>query len=438
MNLLVTTLAVTALASSAAPQTAQPQPAGAPVTLADAYRAATSADPRARQLVLEEEQAALRLRTLETERLPSLRVEARGQHQSDVASFPLRDASGMPLITPAKTTADAFVGLEQRILDPTRAARAAVVRAELVEARARVEAALFGLRQEVDEAFFAAASAGARAGAIAIRIAALEQLKAVADARVREGAALPGEARAIEAAILMRRQDHLQATLARRAGLDRLSRLTAGAISRDSALDVSPALAASFAGARARLADARSRPEYAVFDATRETLRRREDAVAAADDPRVSAFARAGAGRPGLNFIDDGFNAYWLAGVQLQWAPWSWGARAREREALGIAQQVVATEAAAFSARLARTVDAGLTEVERLEGALALDEQIVALRRQIEEETRIRWEARVISLAEYLDRSGELLDAELAREERRVALDAARARLLTAAGVEVK
>lgn len=427
-------LMMVASASPDAPQT----PAGTPVTLAAAYRAATDADPRARQLALEAEQAALRLRTLETERLPSLRVEARGQHQSDVASFPLRDPSGMPLITPAKTTADAFVGIEQRLFDPTRAARAAVVRAELGEARARVEAALFGLRQEVDEAFFAAASAGARGGAIAIRIAALEQLKAVADARVREGAALAGEARAIEAAILMRRQDQLHATLARRTALDRLALLTDGAIGRDSVLDGSAALTSAFAGARARLADARSRPEYAVFDATAERLRRQEEVVGAADDPRVSAFARAGAGRPGLNFIDDGFNAYWLAGVQLQWAPWSWGSRARERESLGIARQIVATEAAAFSARLARTVDAGLAEVERLEGALVLDDQIVALRRQIEEEARIRWEARVIGLSEYLDRSGELLDAELAREERRVALDAARARLLTAAGVEVK
>lgn len=433
MSQLILALVV-ASASAAAPQ----EPANAPVTLSGAYRAAADADPRARQLALEADQAALRLRTLETERLPSLRVEARGQHQSDVASFPLRDSSGMPLITPAKTTADAFVGIEQRLVDPSRAARAAVVRAELDEARARVESALFGLRQEVDDAFFAAASAGARAGAIAIRIAALERLKSVADARVREGAALPREARAIEAAILMRRQDQLQATLARRTALDRLALLTGGAIRRDSVLDASPALASAFAGTRARLADARSRPEYAVFDTTTEKLRRQEDAVGAADDPRVSAFARAGAGRPGLNFIDDGFNAYWLAGVQLQWTPWSWGARARERESLGIARQIVASEAAAFSARLVRTVDAGLTEVERLEGALALDDRIVALRREIEDETRIRWEARVIGLAEYLDRSGELLDAELAREQRRVALDAARARLLTAAGVEVK
>ena len=433
MSPLVLALAVVS-ASGAPPQEARE----APVTLARAYRAAADADPRARQLALEAEQATLRLRTLETERLPSLRLEARGQHQSDVASFPLRDPSGMPLITPPKTTADAFIGLEQRLFDPSRAARAAIVRAELGEARARVEAALFALRQEVDDAFFAAASAGARAGAIAIRIAALERLKTVADARVREGAALPGEARGIEAAILMRRQDQLQASLARRVALDRLALITGGAVRRDSVLDASAALAAAFAGARERLADARSRPEYAVFDATIEKLRRQEDAVGAAGQPRAAAFARAGAGRPGLNFIDDGFNAYWLAGVQLQWEPWSWGTRARERESLGIAREIVATEAAAFSARLARTVDAGLTEVERLEGALALDDRIVALRRQIEDETRIRWEARVVSLSEYLDRSGELLDAELAREERRVALDAARARLLTAAGVEVK
>lgn len=421
-------------AAMAAPQTT----ASPVVTLAEAYRAAATADPRARQLTLEADQTALRLRAIDTERLPSLRLEARGQYQSDVASFPLRDPSGIPLITPPKATADAFVGVDQRLFDPTRAARIAVARAELAEARARVDAALFGLRQDVDDAFFAAAAASARHAALDVRIAALERLHAVAGARVRDGAALPSEARAIEAAILQRRQDQLQASLTRRAALDRLALLTGGAVGRATTLVASPALATSFAEARARLSGARARPEYAVFDATTERLRRQQDAIGAAGRPRVSAFARAGAGRPGLNFIDDGVNAYWLGGVQLQWAPWSWGARESEREALALEREILATEVEAFTSRLARTFETGLTDVERLEGALALDDAIVALRRQIEDETRIRWEARVITLAEYLDRSGELLDAELALAERRVALDAARARVLTSAGVEVK
>ncbi len=426
------------VAAPAAAGAQTPPSSSRAVTLADAYRAAAAADPRVRQLEIHAEQAALRLRVIETSRLPAIGIDARVQHQSDVASFPLRDARGAPLITPPRTTVDASVGVEQALVDPTLAPRLAIARAELEESRARVTTSLFAVRQEVDEAFFAAETAAARARAIETRMAALAQLKVAAGARVREGAALPSEPRAIEATLLQRRQDHLQASLRRRAALDRLAVLTAGAITRETTLIMPPVQDAAFDAARARLAGLTARPEYARFERTRDRLARQADAVGAGARPRLSAFARAGYGRPGLNFIDDGFNPYWLGGLQLRWAPWDWGAHARERQALSLEREVVATEVEAFTARLRRELDADLAEVERLEGAIALDDEIVALRQEIERETHIRWEARVIALAEYLDRSGELLDAELAREERRVALAAARARVLTAAGVEVR
>ena len=426
-------------AASAAGQTGTPAQAGAPLTLGDVYRAAAAADPRVRQLELEAEQAALRLRAIDAARLPAFGVDGRAQHQSEVASFPLRDPAGAPLITPPKSTFDLYVAVEQRIVDPTLAAKAALVRAELDEARARIATSLFALRQEVDEAFFAAESAAARARAIEVRMAALAQLKGVADARVREGAALPSEARAIEATLLQRRQDLLQMHLRRRAALDRLARLTGDAVTRDTTLVTPQALTGAPAttfGVEA--AAARSRPEYEQFEKTRARIAQQASAIGVEARPRLTAFARVGVGRPGLNFIADDVNPYWVGGLQLRWTPWSWGAHAREREALALERDIVATEAEAFTARIERSLDGDLAEVERLAGVLALDAQIVALREQIEREARIRWEARVIPLAEYLERSGELLDAEVAREEHRIALAAARARVLTTAGLEVK
>ena len=41
-----------------------------------------------------------------------------------------------------------------------------------------------------------------------------------------------------------------------------------------------------------------------------------EDAVAR---PKISAFAQAGYGRPGLNFLDNGFEPFLQVGVRGQW-----------------------------------------------------------------------------------------------------------------------
>lgn len=403
--------------------------AQAPPALADLHRAAADHDPRVRQLQLEARQTELRLLNLDAERRPALRLEGRAQHQSDVPST--------PLFTPPRNTIDSSLVVEQRLLDPTVAPRRAAARAALEETRARIAVSLYGIRTEVNEAYFGALDAGARLAALDARIAALQALLDVASARVREGAALPGEARSIEASLLERRRDRASLDARRRAAVARLAQATGLALAPDTALAL-PALDDAVAAVRGRAADARERPEFVQFARARDRLTAEADGLDAVRRPRVSAFGRLGYGRPGVNFIGDRWDAYWLAGVQLQWAPVTWGTVDRDRETIALEAEIVRTEEAAFAARRARAAAADLADVDRLEPMLAADAQVLALREAVEREARIRWDARVIALQEYLDRSGELLDAQLALASHRVELAAARARLLTTLGLEAR
>lgn len=398
------------------------------VSLASLQAAARAADPRVRQLELEAQQTELRLQSIAADRLPSLRLEGRAQHQSDAPST--------PVFSFPRTTVDTFVGVEQPLYDPSRAPRAGAARAALDETRARIDTALYGVRTEVNEAFFAALDAAARITALDARISALEALHAVATARVREGAALAGEARAIEAALVERRRDRASIDARRLAALARLQQ--AAGLPEPIAVLAAPSLDAAIEDARARLDTLRERPEFRQFDRARARLSAEEEGIDAARKPRVAAFARAGFGKPGLDFIADKWSAYWLGGIQLQWAPLTWGNAARERETLALEREIVSADEAAFAARLARAAAAELADIDRLEAMLAADAQVVALREAVEREALIRWKERVITLQEYLDRSGERLDAELTLAARRVELDAARARFLTTLGLEAR
>ncbi|MGH9330765.1 MAG: TolC family protein, partial [Vicinamibacterales bacterium] len=170
----------------------------------------------------------------------------------------------------------------------------------------------------------------------------------------------------------------------------------------------------------------------------RERLDRQRGAAAAQERPRVSAFGRLGYGKPGLNFILDEFDTYWLAGVQVQWTPWTWGTAARERETLALQQRIVEADEAAFTQGVERAVQSDLADLDRLDGALAMDDRIVSLRESVDRETRLRFDERVATVAEYLDRSNELLEAQLARARHRVERAQARARFLTMVGLEVR
>lgn len=423
-----------ALALLSAARAAAAQPADT-LRLPALHAAALAADPRGRQTALQAEQSALRLRSLGAERLPTITGEGQAQYQSDVARVPL-SLPGVRVPTPSHDTYDAHVGAQLRLLDPTLTPRRDAERAQLAESQAQVRSTLFALRAEVNDAFFAAATLDARRAELEATIAGLETRRREAAARVRGGTALPSDSAAIAATLLQRREDVRQVDADRRAALVRLAALTDAPVSASAALAL-PDLAAAVAAARASLDSLRARPEFAQFAATRERLARQSAVESARARPRVSAFGRAGYGRPGLNPLAAAFDAYWLGGVQVQWTPWTWGTVERDREIVALQREVVASSEAAFARQLRRLADADLATVDRLAATLAVDDTIVALRERVERETRARLDEGVVTAAEYADRETELLAARLARVGHRVALAQARARLLTNLGLEI-
>jgi outer membrane protein TolC len=400
-------------------------------------QAAIETDPRSRELQLFMQQSDLRLRNIGAQRLPTVTVDGQAQYQSDVAHLATSLPGVSALFLPPKDTYDAGIRLDQRLFDTTITAQTALERAQLAENQARVRSTLFTLRQQVNEAFFAAAALQARAGAMS---ATIDDLKARLDetnARVQQETALAADAAAIEATLLQRQQDADDLQAQQRAALDRLGTLT-GQTFGDADLLVMPQLAMAVTQARASQSTLRARPEYEQFARTRDRLARQQELTSAQERPRLSAYGRGGYGKPGLNFAQSKFESYALGGVRLQWNAWTWGSGAREREALAIQQDIVAADEAAFAKGLTTAVEGDETTIDRLQRSLATDERIVALREQVDRVTQVRLREGVVTASEYLDRNAELLQARFARAGHAVELAQASAHLLTTLGLEVR
>jgi outer membrane protein TolC len=405
-----------------------------PLQLATLQREALDSDPRVREFALQNEQSGLRVRNIEVERRPAVSTLGQVQYQSDVPQPP--PIAGQLLFSPPKDTYDISVRVDQRLFDPALQPRLALARADLAESQARLRVALFTLRDEVNEAFFSAALLQEQIGALGATLSDLEAKLRETTVRVREGAAIPGDAAAIEATLLQQRQQDEELRANRRAALARLTRLTGRSIESDAVLAL-PVLDDAVSLARQELDRVRARPEYEQFARARDRAARQQDLSAAAERPQVSAFGRAGFGKPGLNFISDQFESYALAGVQLQWKTWTWGSADRERDALKLQQQIVSAEEAAFTERLHRAVQTDLAAIDRLQNALTTDDRIIALRDDIDRVARVRFGEGVITASGYLDRDTERLTARFAQSRHRVELAQARARLLTTLGLEV-
>jgi len=402
--------------------------------LAELQVAAARIDPRERQLTLQRQATALRLRTIRTDRLPALSGEGYGQYQSVVVALPFPVPNvifpGIP-----HDTYDAHLLAQQRLYDPSLGARADAERANLAVAEARIRTNVFALRNDVNDAFFSAALAEARASELTTVISDLEAQLRVAQARVREGTALASEPATIDAELLRRRQDRDDFARTRNASIAVLSSLTGRAIDAGDTI-VLPELEEAVKAARTWLP--RARPEYVQFTRTREQLSAQEHVIAAQSRPQVSAYGRLGYGKPGLNFLATDFNSYWLAGLRVQWAPWTWGANDRDREVLEVQQEIVTSDEEAFTAAQQRAVERQLADIDRLTAALRTDDAIIALRERIERETQHRYAEAVVTAAEYVDRRNDVLGARLTRVGHEVELAGARARYLTTVGLELR
>jgi len=404
--------------------------------LGELHRAAEASDPRARELTLLQHQGLLRDRNIAVQRLPVLGIEGQAQYQTDVPTSPVTTPAGTPLFQAPKATYDSFLRVEQRLFDPTVTRQAAVQRAQLAEDQSRVRTALYALRQQVNDAFFAVALLDQHAGVLTAAIADLAARGEEMNARVTEGTAVFADFAALEAARIQRQQEEDELRTNRRAALERLATIVGRPIG-PAAMPVLPDLAATVSQARAAGASATARPEFAQFARTRDRLQQQREAAVAQTQPKVAAFGRVGYGRPGLNFIRDEFDTYGLGGIRLQWNAWSWGTPTRESEIARLQSDIVIAEEEAFARTLQQATTTDVATIERLERTLASDSRIISLREAVEQAALARLQEGVMTAAEYVSRQSELLQARFARASHEVELAQARARLLVTLGVEV-
>lgn len=427
--------------SPAARTVAPPGPAAAGAAVsADSLRlapllaAVERTDPRAAQRALLDEQSELRLRSIGAERLPALSTLASAQYVSDVPQVGL-GAPGAPVVPHQQY--DVYLSARQRLWDPSRAPRRATEEALREESRARLRATLWRERQGVADAFFALLALDAQRATLDAAIADLEAQRRVAGERVAAGTGLPSETALLDAELLRRRQSRDALASDREAARAVLESLTGQPVAPDAPLAL-PDLAADVTAARAALDTARARPEYAQFAAGREALAGRERGLAAQDRPRLSAFGRTGYGRPGLNPLARDFDHYWVAGLQVEWAPWSWGTTARDREVQRLQARILDRDEAAFTEQLRRAAIRDLAAIDQLARTLAADDAIIALHERVLAESRLRFGEGVLTAAELVDRETDVLAARLARDTHRARLDEARARFLNTLGWEIR
>ena len=421
------------LGALAAPGVAQGQDT---LSLAAVQEAALRADPRARQPELLRAATDLRQAVIGADRLPRLSVNGFASHQSDVT----RPTLGVPGLTIPELPKDRWqttLDLEQPLYDGGDVAkRRAVEAARHAESEAAVDVALYGLRSDVNSAFYSAFLLDRQARELEALATDLEARLAAVRARVDAGTALGRDAAEIEAELVRSQVQRDEARASRRASLAILSDLIGRPVDTAAVLllpEAEPELTTPTDPSA--VSALRRRPEFEQLRRSRLRLDREAEATRVENLPKLFAFGQAGVGLPGLDQFRRSSDAFWQAGLRLEWRPWTWRSAGRRAAAIRLEQQVLETEEAAMGRRLARAVATDLEDISRLKTALTEDERIVALRTEVERQARAQYDEGAITTPEYVEARTDVLEARLELERHRVELAQARSRYLTTLGL---
>jgi outer membrane protein TolC len=397
---------------------------------------ALKSDPRAKQRNLLREATDLRLAVIRSQRLPQLEFNGQGTHQSDVT----RPTFGIPGVVVPDFPKDRWqttLDVEQQIYDGGEVSRRrALEEARHAESEAALDVSLYGLRSEVNSAFFSAFLFEKRAAEYEALVTDLDARLAAVRARVEAGAALSRDAAEIEAERMRASLQRDEAKGSRRASLAILSDLVGHSIDTSAVLVLPTEEPERTEPAELdTIAALRRRPEFDQFLRSRARLDREIAYASSENRPRVFAFGQAGVGLPGLDQFRTSSDAFWQAGVKVEWRPWTWASASRNAAAYRLEQEVIATEEKALGRSLARAVATNLEDITRLKAALADDERIVGLRAEVERQARAQYDEGAITTPDYVETRTDVLEARLTLDRHRVELAQARLNYLTTLGI---
>jgi outer membrane protein TolC len=391
-------------------------PAGDTLHLEDAYRRAEEKFPLAGNIALQRQMYELKSDNLTAQYLPSLSLAAQATYQSETIELPLPAGFPISIPEPYNDQYSVTLLLNQLIYDGgTVSAQRDMDAARRRVDEQSVEVQMYALRQQINEAYFSLLLLQEREKSLDILEREIKEKLDVLNSRVRNGVVLRGSVDALSAELLKLRQNRRDVTAGKRSALDALSGLLNEKLDEGTMLALPDVLTPEDSTVQ-------NRPEYVLYEATREQIAESAKLVDTKYLPRVAGFVQASYARPGVNPFGREFEFYYIAGLRLNWAPWDWKVGSREKEILSLQQRAVENQRDAFVSQTSITLDRDRNDMERLREMLRTDDEIIALRERIVQQVSSQLENGVVTATDYLTELNAASQARLDRETHHIQL----------------
>ena len=157
------------------------------------------------------------------------------------------------------------------------------------------------------------------------------------------------------------------------------------------------------------------RPELGWYASQRARLEEQRSVVVSKNLPRIGAFANGGIGEPGLNLLEPGFSPYYMVGLRLSWNIGALYTLGNDKRMIQNQIDLVDVQEELFRFNTNQAVTQLLNDIERIKGQMKSDDEIIALRRRIKENTQVQVEHGTLTEYELMR---QVLDEDAARQQK--------------------
>jgi len=177
-----------------------------------------------------------------------------------------------------------------------------------------------------------------------------------------------------------------------------------------------------------------NRPEYELLSMNQRKLELNKSQITSAYLPKVSGFGKLGYGKPGLNMLSNEFDSYYYLGLGLNWNIINWNKKKNQIKLLGVQQEIVETEKAAFDKTVKVQILDDRAQIMKYEKLISKDEEIILLRENISRSASSQLDNGVITSSQYLDELNRETRAKMSLEMHRIQQSLAKVNYLKTIG----
>ncbi|MEZ4809780.1 MAG: TolC family protein [Allomuricauda sp.] len=368
--------------------------AQAQLTLQECYDLAKTNYPLIKQYGLIQNAGDFSVDNIITGVFPTVSINAQATYQSDVTSVPAQ-IPGMDIPTVDKDQYKIYAEIQRTLYDGNRIDKEVKI-AEAVQQveQGQVDVELYGIYKRISQLYLGILLLDQQIGQNGLQAKDIQIAIEKTQARIDNGTAIESDYYALNANLLSINQNTTELKALKKAYYQMLGAFIHENIDENTTL-IKPQAAISEASKI-------SRPELNLLDQRISLVDMQSSMLNVKVTPKVSVFAQAGYGKPGLNMLSNDFDTYFLGGVRFQWSLFNYYTHKKERKINDIEKDklLVQKETFLFNTNLELTQQQ--SEIDKYQELLATDDNIIKMYASVKETSLFQLENGTIDVNDYL------------------------------------